>query len=405
MKRRLLLPLILLIASTSVFSQLEGTKWVLAPQAAALAVGPDQGDGGAWWKNSAEDVVNRACFFDDTISFDADGTFRNIMNGSTWIEGWQSSDPEGCNAPVAPHDGSNAATWAYDAVNKTLTVTGVGAHIGLPKVYNGGELSEPAGADAIPSITYTVTSMTNAAMTLDIAISGGWWRFEYVNPDYHALENSYYADPDDAADFSVTAKTMWDADSIYVHIDVSDDSLNTAHTNNWERDKVELYFDMDNSKIDAASGYDANDVSYGFEYGGDYSGILSGAVNAKDMKTETGWMIDIAIPWESLLAGFTPTEGMVIGYDVQAIDNDGGDREHKLAMMALADQGWTNPAYIGELKFLAGGKTMPIYPAFLPWSGYTGVPMNVSYFDDPDNAADFSATSKTLWDMDSIYVL
>jgi len=106
----------LLFTFTNVFSQLEGTTWRVAPTAQALAVGPSQGDF-SWWSNTADDVAARACFFDDQFVFEADGTFRN-----------------GCGTSVAPHDGSNSATWTFDAAASTITLTGVGAHLGLPKV-------------------------------------------------------------------------------------------------------------------------------------------------------------------------------------------------------------------------------------------------------------------------------
>jgi hypothetical protein len=219
-----------------------------------------------------------------------------------------------------------------------------------------------------------------------------------------SMDISYYGAPTDGSDFYAASFTTWDADSIYVTVNVTDDILDVSHANNWERDKVELYFDMDNSKIDKNSGYDGNDKQLGFEYNADYSTMLNGAVNAKSMKTATGWTLDVAIPWDSLQDGFTPAEGMVIGYDVQAIDADSsGSRESKLATMALGDNAWTNPAWMGEMEFMAGGKVKYIYPEFKPWSGYTGVPMNIEYYTDVP-AADFSATSKTIWDMDSIYV-
>jgi hypothetical protein len=98
------------------------------------------------------------------------------MGSETWLEGWQGFDGEGCGAPVAPHDGSNAATFTHDDVNNTITVDGLGAHIGLAKVVNGGELGSPN--DAVSSIVYTITAMTADSMTLDIEIAGGgYWRF------------------------------------------------------------------------------------------------------------------------------------------------------------------------------------------------------------------------------------
>ncbi len=53
----------------------------------------------------------------------------------------------------------------------------LGAHIGLAKVFNGGELA--SSADAKESITYTITAQTDTTMTLDIEIAGGgYWRFQ-----------------------------------------------------------------------------------------------------------------------------------------------------------------------------------------------------------------------------------
>lgn len=150
---------------------IEGT-WKMSLQAGSFGVGPNQGDT-SWYSNSAGDLVTRACYFDDEYVFNADGTFANVQGGTTWLEGWQG--PEGCGVPVAPHNGSNTATYTHDATAGTLTLNGVGSYIGLPKVYNGGELTNPAAAPA--SITYTITTMTSTTMMLDISIGGGWWRF------------------------------------------------------------------------------------------------------------------------------------------------------------------------------------------------------------------------------------
>lgn len=174
MKKITLLAL-LLTFSLGNAQTIQGT-WKMTPAAAAMGVGPNFGDI-SWWSNSATDVTTRACYFDDEFMFNADGSFSNVHGAQTWLEGWQGSG-DGCGTPVAPHNSSNAASWAHNATANTLTLTGIGAYIGLPKVYNGGELSNPANAPA--SITYTVTTLTATSMTLDIAISGGWWRFNLI---------------------------------------------------------------------------------------------------------------------------------------------------------------------------------------------------------------------------------
>lgn len=165
----------ILFGFTAQAQNLAGTQWQLYPGAGAMGVGPNQGDTG-WWSNNEGDVETRACLFDDIYAFNADGSFENILQDATWLEGWQGVAGEQCGAPVAPHDGTAMATWAIDG--SSLTLDGTGAFMGLAKVHNNGELSDPADAPA--SITYEITSLTDDAMTLDINFGGGWWRFQFV---------------------------------------------------------------------------------------------------------------------------------------------------------------------------------------------------------------------------------
>jgi hypothetical protein len=161
--------------TASSISALSG-DWKLAPAAGALAVGPNAGEVGNWWSNDDASVTVRACLFDDVVTFGTDGTFHNVMGAETWVEGWQGGG-DACAAPVAPHDGSASATYVYDADAATITVNGVGAHIGLPKVHNNGELA--ASADAVSSITYSISEMTASAMTLQVNYSGdAIWQFK-----------------------------------------------------------------------------------------------------------------------------------------------------------------------------------------------------------------------------------
>ena len=87
----------------------------------------------------------RACLFDDLFSFAEGGTFTNVMGDQTWVETWQGVEAEGCATPVAPHDGSGSFSYVLEPDTATITLSGVGAHIGLPKVVSGaGELADPA---------------------------------------------------------------------------------------------------------------------------------------------------------------------------------------------------------------------------------------------------------------------
>ena len=161
--------------------------WKLAQIAGAMSVGPNQGDG-SWWSNSIGDVASRACMFDDSITFDASGGFTHYMDGNTWVEQWQDGTGDGCRAPVAPHVGGS---FNYTYSNGVLNVVGLGAHLGLPKVTNTGEINSPANAAS--AVSYVVSLSPNGdTMTADIDFGGGWWRFIYQKTSLTAVQPNTY---------------------------------------------------------------------------------------------------------------------------------------------------------------------------------------------------------------------
>ena len=125
-------------------------------------------------------MATRACIFDDLFTFGADGSFSQDMGSETWVEAWQGNDGESCAAPVAPHDGS-FTDGTYSVSDAKVTVNGLGAHLGLAKVHNNGELG--ASADAVSSITYNVTSLSEdgKSMTVQIQYNGeNTWQFMFA---------------------------------------------------------------------------------------------------------------------------------------------------------------------------------------------------------------------------------
>lgn len=126
---------------------LADTSWKFKAVAGAMGVGPSKGDG-SWWSNDEAAVTARSCIFNDTYTFNADNTFVNGLGSDAWLDnriatqaGPLGSDAEGCGAPVAPHDGSNDATW--DADSTSFTIVGEGAYFGLAVAHNTGENGDP----------------------------------------------------------------------------------------------------------------------------------------------------------------------------------------------------------------------------------------------------------------------
>ena len=190
---------VIAISSTFTASSLHGddTKsWKLYPMPASLAVGPAKGSG-EWFANSAEDVTTRACTFDDTYSFSSTGVFEYASNGDLWGEPYMGIDPPGCamedalaNDAVAWGSGVHAfsVTEADGDTPAMLTVTGTGAFIGLPKVFNGGEYESGPPVEN-GSVTFEVLSYINTAdeelliLTIDISeneVGGSYWTFTLV---------------------------------------------------------------------------------------------------------------------------------------------------------------------------------------------------------------------------------
>ena len=181
-------------------------EWKLAPEAGAAGVGWESGNMG-WWQIDANAVIDRACLFDDLFVFGEDGSFSNQMDGLTWVEPWQGATAEGCDTPVAPHDGSNSATYALDTDAGTITLTGIGAHIGIAKVISGGD-ELTSSDDAPESIVYKVIESTDNSMTLEVNYSAGFWTFKLVNSDYVAPEPEEPADEAPSEPITLTQELL-----------------------------------------------------------------------------------------------------------------------------------------------------------------------------------------------------
>lgn len=166
-------------------------KWKLDPAAAAYKVGPGPNDG-SWWSSGIGDVTARSCEFNDeyTFAFSANRTFTYDNKGDFFGDGYLGNNTGTCQpssnytAVQAPW-GSGTFTYSFTqgaGINGLgqLTVVGLGAHIGLQKVRNGGEVTTGPAT----SITYDVLAATHVTagnydlLTLGVYIGGGgWWTF------------------------------------------------------------------------------------------------------------------------------------------------------------------------------------------------------------------------------------
>ena len=167
---------------------LADTSWKFKSAAGAAGVGPGKGDG-SWWSNSEADALtDRACLFDDTYTFNADYSFVNSQGSDTWLDkriagqatalAGTANENEGCGAPVAPHNGSNAATWTADST--TFTIVGEGAYFGLAVPHNTAEDGDPVD----DTIVYEFEIVGDELIVGLTGFNGGaYWNYTMVKAD------------------------------------------------------------------------------------------------------------------------------------------------------------------------------------------------------------------------------
>ena len=157
---------------------LAGT-WKVAAEEGALKVGPEKGSS-EWWSLPESELSVRACYLDDEFIFNTDGSYSINMQSETFLEDWQGTN-FACGTPVAPHDG--AGSYTFEVLNKTFTLKGEGAFIGLPKVGNAGELPNVS----VPAeITYEVVDFKDEGNTRTMILSieagtGVFWTFKLIS--------------------------------------------------------------------------------------------------------------------------------------------------------------------------------------------------------------------------------
>ncbi|MBN2018842.1 MAG: tetratricopeptide repeat protein [Sedimentisphaerales bacterium] len=180
----------------------------------------------------------------------------------------------------------------------------------------------------------------------------------WAGANSYKIANSLFVPPSSPNDLSASYKAMWDENNLYVLVDVADDVLknDSGPDQWWFDDSVEVYIDADNSK---SNQYDNDDVQYHFSWDRTRPtmGVLDEHGRTENIEfvivtTPAGYRTEIKFPWATL--GRKPATGAVIGLDVMVNDDDnGGERDRKIAWHAKRDNAWQNPQEFGNAA-LAG---------------------------------------------------
>ena len=156
----------------------------------------------------------------------------------------------------------------------------------------------------------------------------------------------------DESDFSASWVGTYDAENLYLLIEVNDADFSINSPDIQDRDGIEIFIDGDNS---GGNSYDGeNDFHYVFPLGSmEFEELSFGATQGVeiDLRTRLGtYALEVAIPWSTI--GISPTEGTTFGFNIYVNDNDrrsGGGRQARLSWQARSNDAATNPGVFGTI--------------------------------------------------------
>ncbi len=124
----------------------------------------------------------------------------------------------------------------------------------------------------------------------------------------------------------------WNEEALYVGAEVTDPVLMSTGTNFYDRDCLEIYVDGTNAKVDATSKTDTYK-----QFLVPFEGSMTDGIERVTTITETGYMMEVKIPWSQVGKGVTVDEGHKIGLDLDNCDTSGSSREAQVGWCGTPD--------------------------------------------------------------------
>lgn len=145
---------------------------------------------------------------------------------------------------------------------------------------------------------------------------------------------------------------LWDANFLYVLVEVRDDSLMNDSSAIFDDDSIDIYLDMNH---DAGSTYGADDFMFQVGYGDttvrEYKHNATAGVEAASAAMTGGYRVELKIPWSTL--GVTPSSNRLFGLDVLVNDDDdGGARDAQRAWNAYDANAYLYPDRFGDCRLV-----------------------------------------------------
>lgn len=269
------------------------------------------------------------------------------------------------NPPVA-NAGSDKTICPNDSVQ--LTATGSGSYL-----WNTGDTNANIWVNPSTTTTYSVTVTNSYGSDIDsvlvntdtnlcpktVCFNGNSITIDgnedptWANTFSDSISKTIAGSITNSSDLSVSFKLTWDNTNLYLIAHINDDIKTNDSPNEWSDDGIEIFIDGNNEKN---STYDVNDRQYIirwndntiYEHGYNTSTNPMG-VNFAQTNTPNGYIIEGTVSWSAI--GVTPSNGKLVGFEIQVNDDDNGgtDLEARKSWFALVSPS-SDASLMGEIE-------------------------------------------------------
>ncbi|PYG01682.1 endo-1,4-beta-xylanase [Georgenia satyanarayanai] len=147
----------------------------------------------------------------------------------------------------------------------------------------------------VEPLSYLEVAPAEGLPAVDGEVEDVWESANVVTTDKQTLL-AEGTDPDEAATADV--RTLWDENTLYVLMEVTDDELNAEHSDPWAQDSVEIYVDAGNYK-NGPYRYDDTQIRISYEnvvsFGTGDEAFQANRVESATSLTEGGYVVEVAI--------------------------------------------------------------------------------------------------------------
>ena len=282
---------------------------------------------------------------------------ENLSIGTAGVEYELTLDVYSGNAPLS---------WSIieGSLPEGLNFSSGGVISGTPTVAGVSEIkvqvTDADGDQATRSFELQIKGSINIPSASSSPVIDGTAESLWENVPSYSLDNTIRGDEVSDSDFSARFRPLWDANNLYLLVEVTDETLVNDSDETYDDDGVEIYLDINNDK---ATSYGLDDYQIIFRYGDsdiavNPSGRSIPGIARAESTTNNGYLMELALPWEAL-GEDNPQVGTQVGLDVHAADDDdGGSRDTKISWSALQDRSFTDPTTFG-IGVLTGGSIPP----------------------------------------------